>query len=1067
MDNPDTLPGCGGTIPQMPTGHLRMSLLGTFRVEGDLLGPVPSGQARRLLKLLAVHHGRVVPVDTAVEVLWHARPPDHAERNIAVLASRLRRALGRDRIGGGPAGYRLERDDRTTVDLFEAQDLVAGAERELARRRWALAAAGAQRAAELLGAGRALTEERDAPWTADVRLLAERQLRRARACWWSAALELGEHRVAVDVATAALRDDPLDEEACRAAMAAHRRTGESGQALLVYKSLRTALAEQLGSDPSPATQATFLSILRAGNVSRPPAGQRTAADPDPERGPLVGRDAELDGLLERWAGAVAGRPGLALVVGEAGIGKSALVEAVAARARRTGALVLSGSCFEAERSLYLQPLLEAVRGSIARTDPRRVRELAGDRLGTLIELIPEIAPDTGTVPYERVSSEIEHRKSLDALATYLERLAGDRPVLLVVEDLQHAGASTVEALHFLVTRWEHSPILAVATERTDDEPSRSAGLRDVASVHELGPLTAAAVAELVRQSGLAYDAATLYAWTGGSPLFVTELLRHPAPGTTLSIPGSLHEAVAQRFEHAGEEVSTLLGLGAVLGSSFSLDEVAALGGIAVEECAQRAGRALRAGLLVARGDDFRFPNDIVSRIAYDAVPEPVRVSRHRRAARLTDNRPEAAARHLAAAHDWPGATRALSLAAHAAHLAFANDEAERLLTDALEMALRSGDRAVCASVRLRRGRIRTELGRHDGARTDHELALELARELGDEELEARALEQLGWTALYARDVLGAVDLAEQATQLAESAAAAKGALPSATLLLGRVRHWDGDYAGAGAAYDRVLESGTGDATTAVALAYRGALLQHQDRFTEARAVLEQAAVLCRRTGQFRPLLQTLFFIGLARGDVGDFGGALRSLDRARALIDGYGVSYYRAGIETTTSWLWQELGDLGRAREHAEAAVDLAHRGGGALELEQELHALLALADCDLRTGRHDDAGARVELAAPMLERSLPFKPRAAMRLLEMRARFDTTWAEALFEQARAHSSPKYQALALAHLGRPEAAARVAGRIGSDLLVGRLGAPVDRRAARDRIARALPAALRESYTRRE
>ncbi|MDN5747260.1 MAG: tetratricopeptide repeat protein [Pseudonocardia sp.] len=752
--------------------------------------------------------------------------------------------------------------------------------------------------------------------------------------------------------------------------------------------------------------------------------------------------------------------------GVGGLGKRAVGAVPVARARATGAHVLTGSCFEAERSLYLQPLLEAVRGTVARQDPRRVRELAGEWLGTLIELIPEVARATGPVPYERVGSELEHRKSLEALATFLERLAEDRPVLLVIEDLQHAGASTVEALHFLVTRWERSRILAVVTERTDEDPPGVVGLRDVASLHELGPLPEPAVADLVREAGLPYDVAKLYAWTGGSPLFVTELLRHPASGTgELAIPGSLHEAVAQRLEHAGEDVSVLLAQGAVLGTSFSLDDVAALSGIDVEDCAHRAGRALRAGLLVARGHSFRFPNDIVRTVAYDTVPEPIRVSRHRRAAKLVDARPEAAARHLAAAGDWAEAARAWQLAAHAAHLTFAGAEAERLLTDALAAVTSSGDLFQIAGVRLRRGRIRTELGRHDDARDDHEHALVLARELGDEELEARILEQLGWTALYARDALGAVDLAERATQLAESAAAAKGALPSATLLLGRVRHWDGDYAGATAAYDRVLGADTGDATTAIALAYQGALLQHQDRFTEARAVLERAAVLCRRTGQFRPLLQTLFFIGLARGDVGDFGGALRSLGRARALIDRYGVSFYRAGIETTTSWLWQELGDVGRAREHAELAVDLAHRGGGALELEQELHALLALADCDLLLGRRADAGARVEAAAPMLELPLPFRPRAVMRLLEMRARLDRTWAEALYEEARVHSSPKYQALALAHLGRDEAAARVAGRVRSDLLVSWLGASVDRGAAGDRIAGALPIELRESYLR--
>jgi DNA-binding SARP family transcriptional activator/tetratricopeptide (TPR) repeat protein len=1039
-------------------GRLRLSLLGTFDVRGDLAEAPPAGQAQRLLKMLAAHDGGFVPVDVLIDVLW-SRPPDHAERNIAVLVSRLRRALGRERIEGGPSGYRLLLDERTSVDLFEARDLVTTAEQELTGLRFAPAATAAERATAMLAAGRPLTEERDAPWTAEVRLLAEHLLRRARRSWWTAALELGRYATVVEVTTAALRADPLDEEAARAAMAAHRRAGEPGRALLVYRALRAALADQLGVDPGSATQALFLSILRAGQVHPgPPA-------PAPEPVPLVGRETELRELMARWDDAAGGGP--VLVVGEAGIGKSAVVEALAARVRQAGALVLTGWCREAERSLYLQPLLDAVRSGVAGLEPQRLRELAGGWLGTLVELLPEIAAGTGPEPYVRAGAELEHRRSLEALATLLGGLAEQQPVLLVIEDLQHAGASTVEALHFLATHQARGRLLVVVTERSGEDPPTAAALRDVAARQELGPLTETAVAELVRDSGLGYDVAKLYAWTGGSPLFVTELLRHPSSGPgTLAIPGSLHEAVEERLAHAGEDVATLLAFGAVLGSSFALDDVAAVSGLDVEDCAARAARALRAGLLVARGDSFRFPNDIVRTVAYDAVPEPIRVSRHRRAARLADARPETAARHLSAAHDWVEAARAWQLAAHAAHLTFANDEAERLLTDALGAAGRSGDRALIAVVRLRRGEIRTELGRHDEARDDHEHALALARELDDEELEARVLEQLGWTALYARDVLGAVDLAERATQLAESAAAAKGALPSATLLLGRVRHWDGDYAGAGAAYGQVLESpDPGDATTAMALAYQGALLQHQDRFTEARAVLERAAVLCRNTGQFRPLLQTLFFIGLARGDVGDFAGALRSLDRARALIDTYGVGFYRAGIETTTSWLWQELGDVDRARRHAEVAVELAHRGGGALELEQELHALLALADCDLLIGRRDDAGARVEAAAPMLERSLPFKPRAAMRLLEMRARFDRNWAEALFEEARTHDSPKYQALALAHLGRDEAAARVAGRIGSDLLVGKLGTPVDRRAARARIARALPAELRVSYVR--
>jgi len=175
--------------------------------------------------------------------------------------------------------------------------------------------------------------------------------------------------------------------------------------------------------------------------------------------------------------------------------------------------------------------------------------------------------------------------------------------------------------------------------------------------------------------------------------------------------------------------------------------------------------------------------------------------------------------------------------------------------------------------------------------------------------------------------------------------------------------------------------------------------------------------------------------------------------------------FYRAGIETTTSWLWQELGQVERAREHALVAVDLARRGGGALELEQELHALLAVADCDLMLGRPDDAAAAVEAAAPMLERSLPFRPRAAMRLLEMRSRWDATQAEALLEQARAFSSTKYEALALHGPAQPVQAATVATRTRSDLVLAQLGAAPDRRAALHRIAASLPAELREPFVR--
>jgi DNA-binding SARP family transcriptional activator/tetratricopeptide (TPR) repeat protein len=1044
----------------MTTGGLRIRLVGRFAVEafdGHAPATVPSGRAQHLLAVLAAHQGRFVTTDTLVAALWPDSPPERPDRNLAALVSRLRRGVGRERLEGDPAGYRLVRDAATVVDVYEGLALVEEAEHDLDRGLMLRAASRAQTAEDLLGRGSTLAGEPDVPWAVDVRLLVAATLSRARSCHWTAALTLGEDRTAIDLAHRALSADALDEPACRALMRAHIRQGADGAALAAYEQLRRALSEELGADPSPATQEIYLSLLH-----------HDVEDGDSPTLPMRGRDRELAHLHRAWAAASRGHGGLTLVTGEAGIGKSALARVLADEVRTGRGVVVEVRCYEAERSLYLQPLAEAVRELTARpTTP----VLGPAEAGALADLTtPDPAGPDPALPdpaARSTTAEVGHRRTLLAMAELFGRTAELHPLLLIVEDLHRAGQTTLEALHVLATRLAARRVLVVALERSAEERSGAETLLDVATHLEVGPLPRAAVSELLAGSGARYDPDLFFAWTGGSPLLVSELLRHPGPAPPDDsgpvIPGTLHELLTRRLEAAAEDVTLLLGQAAVLGSSFALDDAAALAGVGPEECARRAERAVRAGLLVPDGDRFRFPNDIMRAVAYAHVEAPVRTSRHRRAAELVADRPEAAAAHHSAAGDHDAAARAWVAAADAAHLAFAHLEAERLLSSALGSAERTGDVVLRTTVLLRRGQARCDLARYDEAHDDHAAALELARGLGDEELEARALEALGWTALWARDAFAAVDLAERAGHLAESAAAAPGARRSSLLLLGRVRHWDGDYAGATHAYQQVLAVEADDALSAVAMSYRGALLQHMDRFAEARAVLERAAALCARTGEFRTLLQSLFFCGLARGDAGDFAGALRALDRARRLVDDAGVGYYRAGIETTTSWLWQELGDLGRAREHAGTAVDLARSGGGALELEQELHALLALADCELLAGRDDDAGAIVESAVPLLDRSLPFRPRAAMRLLEMRTRWDPERAEELLTQARTYRSTKYEALALAHQGRAEEAAAAAARTRSDLVVAQVGSPAARGPARDRIAAALPPELRSGF----
>ncbi len=1045
-----------------PTAHT-LRLVGAFAIEG-LTRPSPGGQEARLLKRLATSHDQNVTMSSLIEAVWPAAAPARAERNVAALVSRLRKLLGAEAIRGDASGYTLVTSEALRVDLAEAEARCAVAEEELAASSYGLAEHAAGTAETILQAGPVLADEADSEWVTQTRAVGGRLLRRARSLRWTAALACADFPAAEASAAAALDDDPLDEDACRALMTAYAQSDRPAAALQVYERLRTTLADSLGIDPAGTTQSLYLAIL---HTDLPPTPVTARARRSGSDSTLVSREAEIEALIGHWSATVSGHGGLSLVLGTVGVGKRVLVDHVVARAQASGAQVLRTTCRESERSLFLQPLVDVMRPVLLGRPPAEVRELLREWAAPLTDLIPDITAILGPVDYDHYLPETHHRRVLESLAGVLLGLARQEPLLLVVESLHNASDATLEALAFLAQRAEGHRLLIVGSALASDGDRIVGILGGTARIVEPREFDLAGVSAYLRLHNSSQDPARMLALTNGSPLYLAELVRH---GQTLNqdadsvpLPDSLRAAITARLGVVPPDVIEVLQLGAVFGNKFTLDEVSGLGQMRVEDCASLLKAALRAQLLITHRTSFGFSNTILREVLYRQIPEPTRINRHRRAALVMSGQPEAAARHWAAAEAWPEAARAWRSAGELAHQALSNVEAERLLGLALHAAEHVEDPPALADTLLRRGQIRSELGRYQDAHDDQERALEIARSLYDDVLEARALEQLGWTALFARDAMTAADLADRATRLAEAAAAAPGAPRSAALLLGRVRHWDGDYRGAAEAYEQVISERPDDEIAAQALTFRGAVLQHVDRFDEARRTLAQAIVLCRSNGLFRSLLQSLFFTALSLGDTGDFEGALRSLQRARKLIDDHGTDYYSAGIDTTTSWLWRELGEHAQAQMVAERAVASAERGGGALELEQGLHAVLALAECELVVGDFDSAGSRVERAFAFLEVPLPFRARAHMRLLEMQARFEPPRAEELLVLARANSSRKYEALALSHLGSTEEAAVKAGELGSDQLVAQLGGEAESWAAILRLADALPVERRAKF----
>lgn len=724
---------------------LGVRLVGRFVVTRDGVDvdrtELGSRKGRELLKLLAVERGRTVPVDRIVEVVWPDAPPASPAGSVATLVSRLRRALGPEIVDGDRDGYRLGQPPDVRVDLDEAVSWVDEAERRLAAAEPALGVAAANRANDLLSAEGVLVDEPVADWAEPARADFADLVSRCRRVLADAALATGDHVVAARAASAAIAADPYDEPARRVLMRAQLVAGEPARALATYAELKVLLAEELGVDPAAATQELHLAVLR--EEQPPPVTlSAVAAVPASDTLGLVGRAEQLRELRSAWNAAAGGAPGLVLVVGEAGIGKTRLVDELARIAATTGGTLLAARCYATERSLFLQPVVEALATVVRALPPAQLLEMVGDHGPALSRLLPEVAVVLGPAPTRRDTPDLERRRAFEAVAALVRALADRAPILVALDDLQNAGQATVELLHYLARHTPKGRVLVVGTVRAEEGTDVLEPLAGVATLVELGPLPPDAVARLAVAAGRADQADAIMSRTRGHTLFVVETLQALVAGTP-GIPESLEAAVLARVRRAGPAVDELLRAGAVLGVSFEPATVAGLLDWSLQQVVSTCADALGARLLVVAGRDYEFANDLVRDVLYATTPAPTKHSYHRLAADLLTARPEAVAVHASAAADWPRAARAWLLAGEDAFARAAAADAIELLSRALETADRIGDLDIRGRALMTRARARAARTDYAEAFVDIEQAAATAHEAGDRRLEVVALRELG------------------------------------------------------------------------------------------------------------------------------------------------------------------------------------------------------------------------------------------------------------------------------------------------------------------------------------
>lgn len=502
---------------------------------------------------------------------------------------------------------------------------------------------------------------------------------------------------------------------------------------------------------------------------------------------LIGRGHAAGVLRAQVERATASHGGLVLVTGEAGIGKTTLVTDAAEEARRRGALVLGGSCWDSDNAPGYWPwvqVLRSLRRALGATEWDELVRPAGPGLGVLLGAGDAGGPARGASE-ETPSEGLDAFQVFDAVTTLLVSVSQERPVVVVLDDLHWADTATLRLLEFAAQHAWFERLLLMGTYR--DAEAESPG-------HPLRPLILPLVAKAttVTLTGLERDevgalmertagrtpdralVAEVHRRTGGNPFFVEQTARlWTGGGDVTAVPPSVREAVRRRLSLLPGAVAELLTTASVLGRAFDRRVLAAVAGAPDPHVDRLLEQAVAARLVASLGGGrFEFAHDLVRETLYDALDEADARKRHAGVVAAVTASPGLVgrsvpadlARHAYAAGAELDPGRAVDLLVEAAKDAegrFAFEEAEGHYLHADEAAVRLGDVRRRALVQLGLA----EILRHNGddrAWEYFDAVAATARTHGDAELLARgAITVYRYGGSATRDP-GALDLLREA-----------------------------------------------------------------------------------------------------------------------------------------------------------------------------------------------------------------------------------------------------------------------------------------------------------------
>lgn len=470
--------------------------------------------------------------------------------------------------------------------------------------------------------------------------------------------EARDYRAALEHAQRLLQSDPLQETTYARLMQLHAALGDRATALRIYHLCRTTLDRELGVDPSPTTQAIYERLLNlehvgAQGVTPATEGMRMTAD-------LVGRTAAWQRLQELWARTNHSHPALIIVSGEAGIGKTRLVEELAEWANRQGITTATAHCYTAGGRLAFAPIQAWLRTP---TLQRHLAKSAALWRSELARLLPELlTTDQPTGNASPMTETTQRRRLFEAMVHAIEQ--SPPPRLLVLDDIQWCDSDSLDWIEYLLRNAGQIRLLVVATLRSGESAQGDAltnlrlRLQRTGHLHELELArlnmaeTGQLVANLTGRAATDNELARLFVETEGNPLFIVETLRarlntaptppsHPA-ATVLDVPPPLppkiQSAIESRLVRLSPAARALADVAAVVGRAFTPALLEAATGSSEDTLVQGLDELWQQQIIRDHGmavDAYDFTHDKLREVVYNTLsPMRLRLLHRRIAAAL-------------------------------------------------------------------------------------------------------------------------------------------------------------------------------------------------------------------------------------------------------------------------------------------------------------------------------------------------------------------------------------------------------------------------------------------------